>query len=371
MTTPVHRDTRPLRTERRGGVVREVVVTAALVALVVGCGGGTTSPSIDEAPEGSADPATSYAAPAPDPGPCRPATEPGEQPTIVGGGTTAQPTGGPEDAALWAPEVGALLDERYPERSAGAWLDPDSLEVVVLLTAPDPDADPEVDPVAAMPDEDIVADVAEAAADPDAVVCQRARASSAELESLARQAIDGLMPLGVAMGGGPDDRDGVVRIEVEADLDDAVDVLGDLADHPGLVLERPECSIFDPADAPDDGVDLPGNGSNCGGMLAGFEGVLDGDPATGCLFFGADPDLAEDLADDAPPGDEEPILLLWPAGWTITPDGTVHDQHGEPVAAIGDRISGAGGHLGDGPWPEPCSEFTNAASIHGVSRISD
>ncbi|MTV24058.1 hypothetical protein FTX61_01275 [Nitriliruptoraceae bacterium ZYF776] len=324
------------------------------VSLLAAACADTPSPEVADDPDRDTAPATSHAAPPPDPGPCRPALDPDEPAGLTGGGTTAAPTGGPEDAALWADDVREVVDDRFTERTAGVWLDPDTLEVVVQLTAPDPDGDE----VAAMPDEDVLAELAEAAGDPDAVVCQRARASTAELAQLADDAFDRLQP--ATMSGGPDELAGVVRIDYEGDLEEALDRLGELADHPALLLEVPECARWDPADAPTDAIALPGDGSNCGGMLMGVEGTLAGDPETGCLWLEVEPFEGGEAF--------EPAILLWPAGWTVTPDGTVHDQHGQPVAAIGDAVRSAGGHVGP-TVVEPCGDDErDAILVHGVRR---
>lgn len=356
---------RVLRPSRRGGRARHLVVATAVAALAVGCGVTSPDGTTDEV---AGAPATSWAAPAPDPGPCRPATDPGTRSALTRGGeTSATPTGGPEDAVLWTLDLNAQLSGNYSERSAGAWFDPDTLEVVLLLTAPDPDADP--DTVAAMPDEDIVADVAASAEDPEVVVCQRARATRAELASLSREAIARLEATDTSVSGGPRDLEGLVRLDYEGDLEVAVDALGELAEHPGMVLERPECSVFDPAAGPDGATPLPGDGSNCDGGMAEIYGVLDGDPETGCLFLTNDHDEGgASLADD----DGTPKVLLWPAGWTVTPDGTVHDQHGEPRATIGDQTLSFGGYSPPRVLdvPDACTDATGTLVVNHLSESS-
>ncbi|WP_052666741.1 hypothetical protein [Nitriliruptor alkaliphilus] len=187
--------------------------------------------------------------------------------------------------------------------------------------------------------------------------------TEAELLALSEEVFDRLMPLGAAMSGGPDTARGVVWIDFEGDLDAAEEALGDLADHPAVEVTVPDCAVWDPADAPAAAIDLPGEGSLCGGMLAAIGGILVGDPTTGCLTI--DSDIAH--------GDHTPTTILWPAGWTITPDGTIHDQHGQPRVAIGDRVEAGGGHLGadSDAVPETCrtGPGDGGVSIHTIRKV--
>lgn len=112
--------------------------------------------------------------------------------------------------------------------------------------------------------------------------------------------------------------------------------------------------------APADAIELPGEGRHDGGRAAAVGGILVGDPATGCLTFDS----------DSAHGDHTPSTILWPAGWTITRDGTIHDHHGAARFAIGDRIE-AGGGVATDVVPEACRTGPGdvGVQIHSIRKV--
>jgi hypothetical protein len=60
------------------------------------------------------------------------------------------------------------------------------------------------------------------------------------------------------------------------------------------------------------------------------------------------------------PTDGPPVLVIWPHGWAaVDQDGMriLLNDHGDPIARVGDHVSIGGGQGGDGRW-HTCGEVT-------------
>lgn len=236
---------------------------------------------------------------------------------------------GPHDALAgdWFEPVGEQLRGEHADETGGMWLDQQEGEVVVMVTADD--ARRVLDELRAVVDDEHA----------DRVVCMSAGHTEAELEQLQGEAFDRLADAGRPASGGIDTVRNAVTVEWEGDLDEAEAALGDLADHPALVVTRPACA--DVAPLPDDAIALPGDGSTCGGMDALLTGTLGGDVEAGCLWI---------------ENEGHRIAIAWPRGWWVSPDGVVHDHHGVARAQVGDEVAAGGGSIPDvrERLPEAC-----------------
>jgi len=307
---------------------RHLGIALLLGAVLVGCG-QTPTPTVEPgaAPdgEGTADGGDG----------CRPPLADGEDPFGGGGDWDSG-----ADAPLGEDAVAAVLAAAYDDHAdtfAGLWLDTRSNEVVVMLAGDDRGA--------------VLDDLRRHADHPDAVVCMEADHTEAELDDLANEAFTALQASGAPVSGGTDMVHNRVTIDFEGDAEQARDLLGDLADHPALVVTQPDCAEIGPV--PDDAVALPGDSSTCMSMHALITGTLIGDAATGCLWLEA--------------GDGR-VDIAWPRGWYVTGEGVVHDHHGQARATIGDEVSGGGGHVPDAA-PETCRDPDGDGSAF-VSSVS-
>lgn len=185
----------------------------------------------------------------------------------------------------------------------------------------------------------------------DLVVCMRAEYSERELEQLQRQVFERLGELDVPASGGTDTVRNAVTVDWEGDLDEVETALGDLADHPALVVTRPDCA--DVAPVPEDAIALPGDASTCDGMDALLTGTLVGEVEAGCLFI---------------EGEEHRSALVWPRGWWVSPEGVVHDHHGAARASVGDEVAAGGGSVSEAwePLPEACRAAESAFVLNAL-----
>jgi hypothetical protein len=296
---------------------RGSAVVGVLLVMVAGC--GPTGPEVQGTmPSASSEPSSATAS-----GPCRPPLGPDEE-SPLGQADGQHPAFAEGD---WWGRVGERVQPGGLEGTAGMWLDQVAGELVVMITADDPQ--PILDELRELAGPDHA----------DRVVCMVATHSEAELRDLQRQAHDRLMELGVPASSSVDTVRNRVEVSHEGAPDEVEDALGDLADHPALTVARPACA--DVVEPPADAVLLPGGGSTCGGMDALLTGTLVGEPDTGCLWVESE-------------GGGEREAIAWPRGWWVTPDGVVHDHRGEPRARVGEVVNAGGGHVPDADLPDAC-----------------
>lgn len=248
---------------------------------------------------------------------------------------------GPHEALAgnWFEPLGEQVHGAHADETGGMWLDQQEGEVVVMVMADDPRR--VLDELRGVVDDEHA----------DRVVCMTAEYTETELEELQREVFDRLTAAGSPDGGGIDTVRNAVTVEWEGDLDEAEAALGDLADHPALVLNRPDCA--DIAPLPDEAIALPGEGSTCGGMDALLTGTLGGDVEAGCLWI---------------EGEAHRSAIAWPRGWWVSPDGVVHDHRGEARAVVGDEVAAGGGSVPDA-WeqlPEACRTGESAFLLNSL-----
>lgn len=270
-------------------------------------------------------------------GVCRPALAPDEE-SPIGRADGEHPEFVGED---WWSAVVERVQTGQVEQAGGVWLDQQAGELVVMVTADDPR--PVLDDLRARVD----------AGHADRVVCMAATHTEAELRDLQRQVGDRLAEVGVPASSSVDTVRNRVEVSHEGDPAEVAAALGGLADHPALTVARPPCAdVVEPAA---DAVLLPGGGSTCGGMEALLTGTLVGDVGTGCLWV-------------EPEDGEERHAIVWPRGWWVTPDGVVHDHHGQPRARVGEVVNAAGGNVpGAGlSLPEACRPGDGAFLLNAL-----
>lgn len=293
---------------------RGLLATVVLGLVLAACGGPSMGP-LAEDPDGTAAGGAADG--------CRPPlTDDDPDPLAGGGGQHPALTGS------WVGEIAAEVQTEHRDVLGGVWLDNDAGELVIMV--PGTEGRDEF--------ERLRADAPE----PERVVCMEAAYTEAELSELQEQVFAALGEADLPASGGIDTVRNRVAVDIEGDIDEARQALGDLADHPAVALRVPECAEVVPP--PEGAQPLPGNGSNCQGMQALFTGTLVGDPASGCAWF------------EDPQG--QPLTVVWPRGWSITEDGTILDHRGRPRASIGDEIESGGGNV-------PLQEGQRACGIGG------
>lgn len=217
----------------------------------------------------------------------------------------------------WWTAVSEAVNTEYTDETGGAWLDQEAGEFVVMVDADD--ANRVLKELRALVDDEHA----------QHVTCMQAEYTTDELGAVQQQAMERLGEVGGSFTSGTDAVRNRVEVEVEGDVDEAREALGDLADHPALSLQRPVCADVVPP--PHDAVPLPGDGSTCMGMDALTVGTLVGDVERGCLWFERD--------------EGRRTAIVWPRGWWLAPDGTVHDHRGNPRAQVGDAVEAGGGSV--------------------------
>lgn len=71
-------------------------------------------------------------------------------------------------------------------------------------------------------------------------------------------------------------------------------------------------------------------------MAASLEGILDGDPVTGCVWVEGDSEH------------QEPVTVRWPRGYRVEFEPLrLYDAEGQELARGGDRVQIAGGFQGE------------------------
>lgn len=283
-----------------------VLVAAVGLGLLAGC--GPAGVAVDD-PSGTGAPTAGG-----DAGVCREPLGP-DDPHPIG------QADGEHEVFAGADWFGGLVEQVQTGRvdgASGIWLDQQAGELVVMVTADDPQR--VLDELRAQVDDEHA----------DRVVCMRATYGEDELRDLQQRVHEAVSAAGILASSSVDTVRDRVKLSHEGDPEEVVAALGELADHPALVVTRPECA--DVVELPPDAVPLPGDGSTCGGMDALLTGTLAGEPAEGCLWVEGD--------------GSDRVTIAWPRGWYVMPDGTVHDNRGQPRAQVGDEIAAGGGHVG-------------------------
>ncbi|MFA9429219.1 hypothetical protein [Egicoccus sp. AB-alg2] len=299
---------------------RYLGIGLALGLVLGGCGG--TPASEPGAAPGAADDGSANGGSGADEV-CRPPLTDDDPDPLAGGGQHDVFAG-----ENWVEPVMQAALRDHADTFAGLWLDQHAGEVVVMLTGDDPG--PVLEALRTHADH------------PEALVCMHAEHTEADLDHLANEAFTALQAGGSVVSGGTDLVRNRVVLEYEGDPEEARELLGELADHPALLVRQPACAEVEPV--PDDAVALPGDGSTCVAMDALASGTLTGDAGAGCLWLEHDGTRTD---------------VVWPRAWYVTSDGVVHDHHGQARAAIGDEVGAGGGNAGpDGgdALPDDCRE---------------
>ena len=239
----------------------------------------------------------------------------GCRPAVAADDPHPDPNGGTEHPAFageWDADTFRAFLEEHTDVLADIWPDDEAGELVVMVPGPE--------------GMQVFERLRQDAPEPDRVVCMEATYTRDELHLLMNRVDERLVATGRMLGSTINTVRNRIDVEFEGELADAEEALGDLADAEGVHLVVPECARVSPT--PEGATALPGDGSNCRAAEADRTAVLAGDPTAGCAWM-------ENEAG-------EPTTVLWPRGWSITEDGTVLDQRGEPRASIGDLVDSDG-----------------------------
>jgi hypothetical protein len=309
--------------------VSRPLVALVVAVLAVGCG---TSPTRTGAPAddgASGSGASGSGTSRPGAGVQRALGAPG-CPAVVGA-DDPDPFGvdHPTLAGDWFRPLAEAVDSGERARTGGLYLDQHAGQVVVVATGDDPAAT--VDELRGLVPEP----------HRDAVACRHGAWSQDDLEAVLATAVaatDGPTSAGIDTVRN--------RVEVQLETGDPADLRAAVAGEHGpdaaaaLAIDVPDCAEVI-ADPPAGAVELPGEGSTCSGMDALAEGVLGGDPATGCLVLEHGDGVA-------------PTALLFPRGYTVTSDGVVHDNLGAVWAELGEEVAVGGGGVPVDDGDDPC-----------------